>query len=63
MFRWPLNPVCPTEPLYRAADSCAQERALEPKRLVLLDAGHFEVYGEAFNAAASSAVVWFKTHL
>jgi uncharacterized protein len=41
----------------------AFERALEPKRLVLLDAGHFEVYGEAFNAAADSAVEWFKTHL
>jgi fermentation-respiration switch protein FrsA (DUF1100 family) len=41
----------------------AFERALEPKRLVLLDAGHFDVYGEAFDAAAGSAVQWFKAHL
>ncbi len=41
----------------------AFERALEPKRLVLLDAGHFDVYGAEFDAAAGAAVDWFKMHL
>jgi len=41
----------------------AYEHALEPKRLVLLDAGHFDVYGSAFEASSGAAVEWFKSHL
>ena len=41
----------------------AYERALEPKRLVLFEGGHFDPYTEAFAIAASAAVEWFETHL
>jgi hypothetical protein len=42
----------------------AYERALEPKRLVLLPGGHFDVYtGPGFEAASSAARAWFVQHL
>jgi uncharacterized protein len=41
----------------------AYAHALEPKRLVLLDAGHFDVYGSAFDRSAGAAIEWFKQHL
>jgi fermentation-respiration switch protein FrsA (DUF1100 family) len=42
----------------------AYERALEPKRLVLLPGGHFDVYtGPGFEAASSAARDWFVQHL
>ncbi len=41
----------------------AYNRALEPKKLVLLDGGHFTCYDEEFEPAVSAAVDWFTTHL
>ncbi len=41
----------------------AYERALEPKRLVLLRGDHFVPYVSAFDAASSAAVDWFRAHM
>jgi fermentation-respiration switch protein FrsA (DUF1100 family) len=42
----------------------AYERALEPKRLVLLPGGHFDVYtGPGFESASGAARDWFVEHL
>ena len=42
----------------------AYERALEPKRLVLLPGGHFDAYvGPAFDQASGAARDWFVQHL
>jgi hypothetical protein len=37
--------------------------ALEPKRLVLLEGGHFDAYVSDFDKAANPARDWFVTHL
>lgn len=37
--------------------------ASEPKRLVLLDAGHYEPYTTKFEEASSAARDWFVEHL
>lgn len=41
----------------------AYEEALEPKCLVILPGGHFEVYTNRFDAASSAARDWFVEHL
>jgi fermentation-respiration switch protein FrsA (DUF1100 family) len=41
----------------------AFNEALEPKRLVLLEGGHFDAYVKDFETAANSASDWFVTHL
>lgn len=41
----------------------AYERAVEPKRLVLLPGGHFSPYLEQFDRASSAAREWFRQHL
>ncbi len=41
----------------------AYERALEPKKLVLLSGGHFAPYLEAFDQASAAARDWFVDHL
>ncbi len=41
----------------------AYERALEPKRLVLLPGGHFDVYGPQFAASSAAARDWFVQNL
>lgn len=41
----------------------AYERALEPKRLVLVAGGHFAPYDAAFAQASSAATQWFVEHL
>jgi uncharacterized protein len=41
----------------------AYEQALEPKRLVMLEGGHFDPYGAEFDKASSAAVDWFTEHL
>jgi uncharacterized protein len=41
----------------------AYERALEPKRLVMIKGGHFDPYRDAFAAAAGEAIDWFTAHL
>ena len=41
----------------------AYNRALEPKKLVLLEGGHFTCYDVEFEKACGAAVDWFTTHL
>lgn len=41
----------------------AYERALEPKKLVLLAGGHFGAYVKDFDAASGAARDWFAQHL
>lgn len=41
----------------------AYQRALEPKRLVLLPGGHFDAYVVDFALASGAAVEWFTQHL
>jgi uncharacterized protein len=41
----------------------AYNRALEPKRLVLLPGGHFDAYTTDFDTAAGEAAGWFSQHL
>lgn len=41
----------------------AYERALEPKRLVLIPGGHFDPYLKEFEASSSAALAWFRQHL
>lgn len=41
----------------------AYQRALPPKRLCLLEGGHFDAYGEEFEVASGAARDWFVAHL
>jgi uncharacterized protein len=41
----------------------AYERALQPKRLVVLPGAHFDAYTDAFDDAAGAARDWFVEHL
>jgi dienelactone hydrolase len=41
----------------------AYERALEPKRLVMIKGGHFDPYLDEFTKASSVAIDWFKAHV
>jgi hypothetical protein len=41
----------------------AYNRALEPKRLVILNGGHFDAYVKAFEHSSSAARDWFVEHL
>jgi fermentation-respiration switch protein FrsA (DUF1100 family) len=41
----------------------AFERAREPKRLAILDGGHFDAYVAGFDAASAAARDWFAEHL
>jgi fermentation-respiration switch protein FrsA (DUF1100 family) len=41
----------------------AYNRALEPKRLVLLPGGHFDAYTTDFETSANAAADWFAQHL
>lgn len=41
----------------------AYERALEPKKLVLVPGGHFDPYLAQFDRAAGAATQWLRTHL
>ena len=41
----------------------AYERALHPKKLVLLNGGHFAAYIEDFATASAAARDWFVHHL
>ncbi len=61
----PLLMIVATRDVTTPADLqlAAYERAREPKRLVLLDAGHFAPYVEEFDAAAGAARDWLVEHL
>ena len=41
----------------------AYERALEPKRLVTIEGGHFDPYLGGFKPSSKAAVEWFTRHL
>jgi fermentation-respiration switch protein FrsA (DUF1100 family) len=41
----------------------AYERALQPKRLVTIEGGHFDPYLSRFNVSSTAAVEWFRQHL
>jgi fermentation-respiration switch protein FrsA (DUF1100 family) len=41
----------------------AYNRALEPKRLVLLPGGHFDAYTTDFDVSSGEAADWFVAHL
>jgi hypothetical protein len=41
----------------------AYERALQPKRLVTIEGGHFDPYLSQFHVSSEAAVEWFKQHL
>ena len=41
----------------------AYEKALQPKRLVMLPGGHFDGYVKYFDESSSPAIAWFREHL
>lgn len=41
----------------------AYERALQPKRLLTIEGGHFDPYLSGFKASSQAAVAWFHEHL
>jgi uncharacterized protein len=41
----------------------AYEQALQPKKLVTIDGGHFDPYQSRFAEASGAAVAWFTEHL
>jgi hypothetical protein len=41
----------------------AYERALEPKKLVTIQGGHFDPYLWQFLTSSAAAVAWFREHL
>jgi hypothetical protein len=41
----------------------AYERALEPKRLVTIEGGHFDPYLSQFDVSSAAAIEWFTLHL
>jgi len=61
----PLLVICMREDTITPTDEIlgAYERSREPKRLVLLDGGHYDVYGTGRAAAADAAAAWFAEHL
>ena len=46
-----------------AALAAYYERALQPKQLLALKGGHFDVYGAAFDESSGAATKWFLQHL
>lgn len=40
----------------------AYERALQPKRLVMIGGGHFDPYRTQFAASSEAALAWFREH-
>ncbi|WP_244134893.1 hypothetical protein [Burkholderia sp. BCC0322] len=61
----PLLMIVADQDLLTPTDLClkAWENALEPKRLLLLQGGHFTPYIEHFDATSQAAVEWFTLHL
>jgi uncharacterized protein len=41
----------------------AYEQALEPKKLVTIEGGHFDAYLKQFETSSSAAILWFRQHL
>jgi uncharacterized protein len=49
---------CPTE-----EQLAAYNKALEPKRVLVVRGDHYSVYAEHFEQTAAAAIAWFSTHL
>lgn len=49
---------CPTE-----EQLAAYNKALEPKRVLVVPGDHYSVYAEHFDATVAAATDWFSTHL
>jgi hypothetical protein len=41
----------------------AYQRALEPKKLVTIQGGHFDAYLPEFHISSAAAIAWFREHL
>ena len=41
----------------------AYEQALQPKKLLTIEGGHFEPYLTRFDEASGAAIAWFSQHL
>ena len=41
----------------------AYEQALEPKKLVMIEGGHFDAYLGQFATSSGAAISWFRQHL
>jgi fermentation-respiration switch protein FrsA (DUF1100 family) len=61
----PLLMIVATRDPTTPTDLClaAYNRALEPKKLVLIEGGHFTPYVDAFEQSSSAARDWFVQHL
>lgn len=61
----PLMMIVETEETVIPADIqlAAYERALPPKRLVLVPGGHFDAYVVHFEESSGAALSWFREHL
>jgi fermentation-respiration switch protein FrsA (DUF1100 family) len=61
----PLLMIVPTgDRLTPAEDALeAYNRALEPKRLVMVPGDHYAVYEEQFETTSTAAIDWFRAHL
>jgi hypothetical protein len=60
MLRSGAGCITATAPEHRASHL---QRALEPKRLVLIKGGYFDPYLGQFKQASGAAIDWFRTHL
>jgi hypothetical protein len=47
----------------RVGSNTEDERAREPKRLVLMPGGHFDAYVDGFDISSAAASDWFSQHL
>lgn len=61
----PLLMIVAREDVVTPADLAlaAYDAAGEPKRLCMLDGGHFQPYGPEFRVASQAAIAWFSLHL
>ncbi len=61
----PLLMIVADRDLLTPTDLCleAYQRALPPKRLLMLAGGHFTPYIEHFDATSQAAADWFVRHL
>jgi fermentation-respiration switch protein FrsA (DUF1100 family) len=61
----PLLMIIARNDVLTATDLCldAYERALEPKKLVIVPGGHFDPYVEQFAITSGAARDWFRHNL
>lgn len=59
----PLLMIVATHDTVTVLALAAYERALEPKKLVVVPGGHFDPYVRNFETSSSAALGWFSAHL